>query len=337
MGFYRFKISETKGGRALMIRFFQKPYRWARLYSLLLVFAFGLILLDAFVIPRVETQIQVPQQQEATQTPSAVTPRESGSPDSTGASEEPVGQTSTREPVITETSYEDENISIQIDTIRRYDTDIYVADIQIADVSDLRTALAGNAFGRNIKETTSAMAEEHNAILAVNGDYYGFRDDGAVVRNGAIYREGGGNDVLLIGSDGSFAVIDGADAVGEALSGAWQAFSFGPTLVLDGAACVDSGDEVGRSKASNPRTAIGQVGELHYLVIVSDGRTRQSAGLSLLELAGLFEEYGCETAYNLDGGGSSTMVFDGRVVNNPTNGRSEKEREVSDIVYIGYE
>lgn len=85
---------------------------------------------------------------------------------------------------------------------------------------------------------------------------------------------------------------------------------------------------------SNPRTAIGQISALHYLVIVSDGRTSESAGLTLYQLATLFAQRGCTVAYNLDGGGSSTMVFNGNVVNNPTSGRSITERAVSDIVYI---
>lgn len=62
-----------------------------------------------------------------------------------------------------------------------------------------------------------------------------------------------------------------------------------------------------------------------------------SAGLSLYELAALFEERGCSVAYNLDGGGSSAMYFNGQVMNRPTTGgRRIGEREVSDIVYIGY-
>ena len=113
-------------------------------------------------------------------------------------------------------------------------------------------------------------------------------------------------------------------------------FSFGPALVMDGEVSVADGDEVARSMTSNPRTAIGQIGSLHYAFVVTDGRTEESAGLSLVQLADLMLDIGCETAYNLDGGGSSTMVFQGEVVNNPTtNGRTITEREVSDIVYIG--
>ena len=89
--------------------------------------------------------------------------------------------------------------------------------------------------------------------------------------------------------------------------------------------------------ASNPRTAIGLIDVLHYVFVVSDGRSSSRKGLSLYQLAQFMEGLGVKTAYNLDGGGSSTMYFNGRVINNPTtNGRTIKEREVSDIVYIGY-
>jgi exopolysaccharide biosynthesis protein len=92
--------------------------------------------------------------------------------------------------------------------------------------------------------------------------------------------------------------------------------------------------------ASNPRTAIGIKADGTYLFVVSDGRTDESEGLSLLELAEFMKSLGAETAYNLDGGGSSTMAFNGSVVNTPTGGGvgsgSGSERKVSDIVYIGY-
>ena len=86
--------------------------------------------------------------------------------------------------------------------------------------------------------------------------------------------------------------------------------------------------------ASNPRTAIGMLGENHFVLVVSDGRTAESEGLSLYQLAQFMQKLGVTTAYNLDGGGSSTMYFDGEVINNPTTTGNIKERGVSDIVYI---
>ena len=99
---------------------------------------------------------------------------------------------------------------------------------------------------------------------------------------------------------------------------------------------VSAADEVGKAMASNPRTAVGIIDDLHYVFVVSDGRTSESEGLSLKELAEFMQKLGVTTAYNLDGGGSSTMWFGGKVINNPTTSGSIKERKVSDIVYIGY-
>jgi exopolysaccharide biosynthesis protein len=141
----------------------------------------------------------------------------------------------------------------------------------------------------------------------------------------------------VIYADGSFGIIDETEISAQELadSGVVQLFAFGPALVEDGEISVTKSEEVDRASTSNPRTAIGIIDDLHYIVVVSDGRTSESEGLTLYELAEVMQEYGCTTAYNLDGGGSSTMVFAGEVVNNPTtNGNKITERSVSDIVYI---
>ncbi len=119
--------------------------------------------------------------------------------------------------------------------------------------------------------------------------------------------------------------------------GAYNILSFGPALVEDEEIVVNTNTEVGQAMKSNPRTAIGIIDANHYVFVVSDGRTSASSGLSIYELATFMKSLGCTTAYNLDGGGSSTMYFNGKVVNNPTtNGNRISERKVSDIVYIGY-
>lgn len=240
---------------------------------------------------------------------------------------------------VTATSYQDANISIHISTLREYDTDIYVADVQVSSAAYLKTALAQNAFGRNLKDATSDMAQENSAILAINGDYYGFRDNGFVVRNGVLYRDTADEDAdaLVVGGDGTLYAADEQTTDAHTLlsQGAWQVFSFGPVLVKDGNTAVDTTAEVGKAMTSNPRTAIGMISPLHYVLVVSDGRTSSEAGLSLYQLAQVFEDQGCTFAYNLDGGGSSTLWFDGKVLNNPTDGQGSGEREVSDIVYIG--
>ena len=230
--------------------------------------------------------------------------------------------------------------SVTLYTFRLNGTQIYAADVVTRSAQTLKTALAGDVYGRNITDKTSAIASAHGAALAINGDFYGARESGLVIRNGVLYRDSAAEDteVLVIYADGGVSILDGAEADGEELlaAGAWQAFSFGPGLLEDGQISVSENDEVGRAKSSNPRTAIGLIGENHYVFLVSDGRTDESEGLSLYELAQLMEALGCTEAYNLDGGGSSTMVWEGQLVNKPTtNGKRISERSVSDIVYIG--
>lgn len=305
-----------------MINFFRKPFRWAAVYSILLLCAVTGTLLDTFVIPWAGT---------------AVAAASAANASSTANKKQAASATATA------TTYQDENIQISIETVRKYNTNLYVADIQLSSADYLKTALAQNTYGRNIKETTSSMAENSNAIFAINGDYYGFRDYGFVLRNGVLYRDtvrqSGSDEDLCVDSSGDFSIISEQQTDAQSLidSKIQQVLSFGPTLVNNGKITVDANSEVEQSMASNPRTAIGQISDLHYLIIVSDGRTSESTGLSLLQLAQEFQERGCKVAYNLDGGGSSTMWFNGQVINKPTtNGNQISERSVSDIVYIGY-
>ena len=237
--------------------------------------------------------------------------------------------------------YSDSKTSITLKQYREYDSNIYVAYVTVSDASDLKTALANNTYGRNITDTTSDMAANNNAVLAINGDYYGARQSGYVIRNGKLYRDTSGNrDALVIQKNGEFKFVSESETSASELlqDGALQVFSFGPVLLNNGEISVGENDEVGMAMASNPRTAIGYLGNNHYVFVVSDGRTSESAGLSLYELASFMKELGVKDAYNLDGGGSSTMVFKGEIINNPTtSGRSGEERAVSDIVYIGGE
>ena len=237
--------------------------------------------------------------------------------------------------------YSDEHISVMLKHYREYETDIYVADVRVDSPEYLRCALAKDTYGRNVKEKTSDMAERVGAIVAVNGDYYGAREMGFVIRNGVLHRVAPDTDLesLVIMDDGSFKVVSQQTtrAIDLFKSGARHAFTFGPGLLSEGEITVSRIDEVDQSMKSNPRTAIGQIGENHYVLVVSDGRTDASYGLSLYNLAKFMKTLGVKVGYNLDGGGSSTMYFKGKIVNYPTtNGDKFSERSVSDIVYIGY-
>lgn len=218
----------------------------------------------------------------------------------------------------------------------------YVADVQLKSAANLLTAFADNAFGRNIIENTSEIASSNNAILAINGDYYGFRNDGVVIRNGTLYRNEPAREGLALFSDGTMDSYNEEETSAEELlaEGVTNTFSFGPVLVKDGVAVTDFKNvsidtNFGNRSidSANPRTGIGIISPNHYVFVVVDGRQEgYSRGMTLNEFAQLFKALGATEAYNLDGGGSSTMYFNGKVVNSP--GSKGQERGVSDIIFI---
>jgi len=317
----------------------KKKYLFAVIYSLLLTSFTVYTALDTFVTSRIYTVVP-------NKTSSTVQSEEKSSASENTSVKNEITQSEnssmfTDSTVTTKNSYSDENISIKISEYNEYDTAIYVADIYVSSPEYLKTAFAQNSYGKNVTEKTSEIAASNNAIIAVNGDFYGTQTSGYVIRNGVVYRDSSAGDKedLVIMTDGSFDIINEDSVTASQLltEGAEQLLSFGPALVADGSVAVTEDEEVGKAKASNPRTAIGIVDDLHYILVVSDGRTSESTGLSLYQLASFMKGLGVQTAYNLDGGGSSAMYFKGEIINNPTtNGKTIKERSVSDIVYIGY-
>ena len=288
-------------------------------YSILLVGSSGLAVLDTLFISKSYTKF---------------------SNETTTTSQSANASSTSTATLNTATAYEDDTKVIAIETYERNSTQIHVATVTIKGDASIKTVLADETYGRNVKAKTSTTAQSVNAVLAVNGDYYGARDAGYVIRNGQLLRsdsQDANQEDLVIYQDGSFEIIREGDITTQELlnKGAVQVLSFGPALIENSQVAVDSADEVGKAMASNPRTAIGIIDDKHYVLVVSDGRTNESKGLSLKELADFMKELKVTTAYNLDGGGSSTMYFNGQIINKPTtNGHNIEEREVSDIVYL---
>ena len=303
------------------MKFLKKRYAYASVLGLVLTGSFSYSMLKTFVLAETISTV-------------ATT-----STSSNAAAASQAAKTAS----VTDSSYKDDNISVNLSETTVNNTQVYVADITLSSSDYLKTAFAQNAYGTNVTAKTSVTAADNNAILAVNGDYYGANSTGYVIRNGVVYRdtvrEDSSNGDLAIYKDGSFKIIYEDQISAEQLvnDGVVNLLAFGPALVENGEIAVDTNTEVGQAKASNPRTAIGIIDENHYIIVVSDGRTSESEGLSLYQLAEVMKSYGAKTAYNLDGGGSSTLYFNGQVINKPTTGGNKiSERAVSDIVYIGY-
>lgn len=243
--------------------------------------------------------------------------------------------------------YEYETLKIQIDQwcytfSAKESLRFFVAHVYTTSPDQFRTAFAGDKYSRNAVEATSAIAQRNGAVLAVNGDYYNYKEDsGVVLRNGELYRDKkAARDILVVDQDGMFNIVLRSDyqvGMGEQwhAEGAKQVFTFGPALI-DGGEILTLPEKYApstRDTQREPRTAIGQVEANHYVFVVADGRRNEwsEKGMTLQELQLVMQEAGCQVAYNLDGGGSTTMILEGERVNR---GSTARERDVSDIVYF---
>ena len=211
----------------------------------------------------------------------------------------------------------------------------YLADIYVGDVRCLKTMLAEDTYGRGIRESVKSMAQRGGGILAITGDTYGNQDAGIVIRNGVVHREEKSDfDVCVLYYDGVMETYSPQEfSLETAVSrGAWQAWSFGPML-LDGEGNPLPDARLNTSKnirRANPRVGLGYYAPGHHCFIVVDGRTDEASGLTLEAFGQLFADLGCKAAYNLDGGRSSFMVYDGNVLNDPYKGG----RSVSDCILL---
>lgn len=231
-------------------------------------------------------------------------------------------------------NYQSANLNITTTIHEEYDSQIYVCDIYVKDIASFATGFAFEKFGRNYGEDLALIAERENAIVSINGDYYGAREDGIIIRNGVLYRDDDyvENDMCILYWDGAMKTFPAGSVNGEAemAAGAYQSWTFGPELL----------DENGEPKlefntsdavaSRNPRTAVGYYEPGHYCFVVVDGRSDDSRGLPMKNLAQFMYLQGCKAAYNLDGGKTSQMLWGTQVINNPYEGG----RNCSDILLI---
>lgn len=230
------------------------------------------------------------------------------------------------EVIQTENSYRSANISVTLTHVEEVGLVYSVAEVYVSDIRFLRTAFGPNGYGT--RGMTDELAVQHDAVAAISGDHFHARLEGSVIRNGLLYREAWSQDVCVLLKDGRMLILDGRDLDMEELQKAepWQLWSFGPSLLDDGVALEEFNSTV---TGKNPRSAIGYVEPGHYFLVQADGRgAKGSNGMTMRELAELFERLGCVSAYNLDGGATAGMAWNGELVSFPYG------RPVSDIIYV---
>ena len=243
----------------------------------------------------------------------------------------------TAEPVWGENSYSSLEVSITIETVKDvidgYDVTYYVADVYVAGIENFRTRLANDKFSYYGAQEPKALSKAAGAILAINGDYATVHKTGFIVRNGEVYLSDLNRGVCVMYADGTMETFDqGSYNVSDVLAkDPLNVWSFGPSLLDQDGKALETFNLAKGISGRHPRCAIGYYEPGHYCFIQVDGRQNgYSNGITMGNLAKIFEDLGCKVAYNLDGGQSSVMMFKHEFYSRPYLGG----RDLGDIVYL---
>ncbi len=248
-------------------------------------------------------------------------------------------------------SYDDGSLSVRIETDMVDGVKVYYVYVSIRDGSQLRTATAGNPRSK-LTVPVHAMAADNNAVLAFNGDYYNYHDQGVVYRSGERIRYNirAGRDLLVADNFGDLHIVVAPHNNNniprektkaeleelEATVGLKEVFTFGPALIKDGERL--SFDYTKKNSCGYPtpdeRLVICQLEstdeQKNYLFIVCDGiNAAEDTGLSVIRMTDLAQEKGALQAYNLDGGTSTAIYLCSKRIN-----EMPKDRSVGDIIYF---
>ena len=233
--------------------------------------------------------------------------------------------------------YQDSDRAIAINRIEVDESVGFIADVQLRSAGGFHVGMAEKGT-----DVLSTMVQGSGAVLAVNADNYRSHNYGVIIRDGqCIRKRDSSRHLLAINADGSFQMISSrraekAAALSERLLAekARHTFEFGPVLVENGEAVAFPNNFrliATRDTRREPRTAIGMIAPLHYVIVVVDGRQPgYSEGVSLQTMQQIFVELGVESAFNLDGGGTTELWFQGDIINRPAGGH---ERQMSDFIW----
>ena len=240
-------------------------------------------------------------------------------------------------PILTEDRYRSKSIDVTVTRYTEKDTyakivTYYVADVYVQDVTSIRTAAARGDFNTRYTRYVKDIASDLGALLAIDGDSYTHMKNSFVIRNGELYRDTPieDTDLCVLYRDGRMETKPWGTFTGQEIidSDPWQVWGFGPALLDEAGKAMQISHEL---SGHNPRAAIGYYEPGHYCFVIVDGRREGwSEGMRLSALSQLMEDLGCKAAYNLDGGASAQMYWNGGIINSVCG----KNRTISDIIYL---
>lgn len=218
------------------------------------------------------------------------------------------------------------------------------ADIYLKDVHDLKAYYqTDETWGLGDVDTIERMSNRVGALISCNGDFYVLENtDKEILRNGErilTLDESGQRDWCVLYHDGTMETVPHQllqaepELMEQIRNDAWQIWSFGPRLLDDHGMAIEDFSDCNNPNiiGPNPRTALGSFGKNHFCILFISGRVNGNRGATFQEMSKFFESIGCEKAYNLDGGGTSHIWYDGEMLGEPC-----EPRKFSDILYIEY-
>ena len=213
------------------------------------------------------------------------------------------------------------------------------SEVKIAHPSQFRRFLAGGAFGSEKLYVTTEMAKSVNAVVASSGDFYGYRQAGTLVYDGVVRRvDNGLVDTCYVSSSGDLIFGSREDSLTREQAqdfvdrqGILFSLAFGPVLIQEGRVVTPDSYAVGEINDHYPRSALCQLGKLHYLLAVVNGEEDQPEVPTIHAFAQNLLDRGIKTAYALDGGQTAVIAMDGQLINAVLYGQ---QRKISDIIYF---
>lgn len=233
--------------------------------------------------------------------------------------------------------YKTGTLNLRIEKHRNYGTDYWTAHIKIKNADQIVHAFSNGTYG-GTRQTTSSAVKSNNAIIGINGSAFDYGSGvpsplGMCIKDGKVYANYATSyTVMCILNDGTMCTAP-LGVYGNYLTsnGVRDTFNFGPILLEDGNTIPFSkqGNDFSLVLYQDPRSAVGMVRPGEYVLLVADGRRSTSKGLNYSQMVSIFKSFGCTFAYNLDGGGSATLSYRGKVLNNPSDG---SERACADFL-----
>ena len=213
------------------------------------------------------------------------------------------------------------------------------SEVKIAHPSQFRRFLAGGEFGSDKLYITTEMASSVNAVVASSGDFYSYRQAGTLVYDGKVRRINNGLvDTCYIDENGDLHFTGRFEQMDEAQAQDYVdenhilfSLAFGPVLIREGEVVTPPGYVVGEINDLYPRSALCQLGKLHYLLAVVNAEGDGQSVPTIHRFARNLRDSGIQTAYALDGGQTAVIAMNGELINAVLFGY---QRKISDIIYF---